>query len=76
MPIRPATPTCFVKPPSPSIRTSTGPTLFPLGYGLTGASRSSVPVLSEDARVTETDSGGVFMDKGLPAEECTGPEPG
>ncbi|KQM96954.1 1,4-beta-D-glucan glucohydrolase [Sphingomonas sp. Leaf25] len=51
----------------PATADATGPTLFPLGYGLSGAARSSVPVLSEDPRVTETDSGGVFMDKGLPA---------
>ncbi|MEP9401395.1 glycoside hydrolase family 3 protein [Sphingomonas silueang] len=51
----------------PATADATGPTQFPLGYGLSGASRTTVPVLSEDPRVTEADSGGVFMDKGLPA---------
>lgn len=53
--------------PWPATADATGPTLFPLGYGLTGATRTRVPLLSEDAKVAEADAGGVFMDKGMPA---------
>jgi beta-glucosidase len=51
----------------PATADATGPTLFPRGYGLTGASRSTVPMLSEQAGVDEAGSSDVFMDKGLPA---------
>lgn len=51
----------------PATADADGPTLFPLGYGLTGASRTTVPTLSEDAMVAEADAGDVFMDKGMPA---------
>lgn len=51
----------------PATADATGATLFPLGYGLSGTTRTTVPALSEDPGVTEQDSGGVFMDKGMPA---------
>ncbi|MBD8678600.1 glycoside hydrolase family 3 protein [Sphingomonas sp. CFBP 13720] len=51
----------------PATADALGKTLFPIGYGLKGASGTTVPALSEDAGVVETDAGGVFMDKGLPS---------
>lgn len=53
--------------PWPATADATGPTQFPIGYGLTAASATTVPVLSEDPKVAEADAGDVFMDKGLPA---------
>lgn len=53
--------------PWPATADAKGATLFPLGYGLNGTSRTTVPMLSEDSGVQEADAGGVFMDKGLPA---------
>jgi beta-glucosidase len=52
----------------PATANAKGPTLFPLGYGLSITDSASAPRLSEDAGLGEASgASGRFFDKGLPA---------
>ena len=54
--------------PWPATARGQGPVLFPLGYGLTGQERTAAwKPLSEDAGVSDVDTGGVFFADGVPA---------
>ncbi|WP_052134435.1 glycoside hydrolase family 3 protein [Sphingomonas sp. 37zxx] len=51
----------------PATADAKGKTLFERGYGLTAASRTTLPQLSEDPGVKPQAQAGIYMDKGLPA---------
>lgn len=51
----------------PATARADGPTLFPLGYGLTAGAGGSLRRLSEESGVSAAQSTSVFMDKGAPA---------